>query len=62
MPTSNNRKSRSPKSSHQPLKIREIAPKTPLPTPILPPDPPPALLGLEEMRGNEREIDFSAVN
>ena len=62
MPTSKHRKNRSPKSSHQPPTTPGIAPKTPLPAPILPPDPPQVLLELEEMRGNEREIDLSALS
>ena len=62
MPTSKHRKRRSPKPSHLPAKTAEIAPKTTLAAPIQPPDPSPALLGLEEMRGNEREINFSALS
>ena len=62
MPASKHRKNRPLKSSHHPLKTPEIAPKTPLPAPILPPDPPQAPLGLEELRGNEREVDFSALS
>ena len=62
MPTSKHRKNRSLKTAHRPTKTAEIAPTTPLPTPILPPDPPPALLGLAETSGNEREIDFFSLS
>ena len=65
MPTSKHRKNRtnrSPKSSRRPVKTTEIAPKTHLPVSIQPPDPPPALLESEEMKGNEREIDFSGLS
>ena len=62
MPTSKHRKNRSLKTAHRPTKTAEIAPTTPLPTPILPPDPPPALLGLAETSENEREIDFFSLS
>ena len=62
MPSSKNRKPRSPKTAHLPAKTNQTAPKMPLATPIQPHDPTPTLHELAEMRGNEREIDLSTLN
>ena len=62
MPTSKHRKNRSPKPAHLPAKATASAPETLLPAPIRPPDAPLAVRGLAEMRGNEREIDLSALS
>ena len=62
MPTSKHRKHRSPKPAHLPAKATDNALKTPLAAPIQPPDPSNPLPALAEMRGNEREIDLSALS
>ena len=52
----------SPKPAHLPANTTKTAAKTLPSTPIQPHDPPDALLELAEMRGNEREIDFSVLS
>ena len=52
----------SPKSAHLPTNTAKTAAKTLPSAPIQPHDPPNALLELAEMRGNEREIDFSVLS
>ena len=52
----------SPKPAHLPANTAKTAAKTLPSTPIQPHDPPDALLELAEMRGNEREIDFSVLS
>ena len=59
MPTS---KHRAPKSSRRPAGTNKSTPKTTLPAPIQPHDPPSALPELAEMSGNGREIDLSALS
>ena len=62
MPTSKHRKHRSSKTAHLPAKTDQTTPKTTLPAPIQPPDPPLRLPVLAEVSGNEREIDLSALS
>ena len=59
MPTSEHRKPRSPKPAHLPANTTDNATKTLAAAPMQPPN---ALPELAEMRGNEREIDLSALN
>ena len=62
MPTSKQRKPRSPKSAHLPAKTNKTAPKTLHSAPIQPHEPPNVIRELAEMRGNEREIDLSVLS
>ena len=62
MPASKHRKHRSPKPAHLPAKATDNAPNPPLPAPIQSYDPPNALPELEDVSGNEREIDLSALS
>ena len=62
MPTSKQRKPRSPKSAHLPANTAKTATKTLHLAPIQPHDPPNALLELAEMRGKEREIGLSTLH
>ncbi len=56
------RELRSPKPAHLPANTTQTAAKTLPSAPIQPHNPPNALLELAEMRGNEREIDLSALS
>ncbi len=62
MPTSKQRKPRSPKPAHLPANTTHNATKTLPSAPIQPHDPPNALLESAEIRGNEREIDLSILS
>ena len=55
-------KHRAPKSSRRPAGTNKSAPRTTLPAPIQPHNPPSALPELAEMNENEREIDLSALS
>ena len=62
MSTSKCRKPRSTKPTHLPDKIADSATKPLRAPPYRPHRRPNALLKLAEMRGNEREIDLSAIS
>ena len=62
MPTSKHRKNRSTKPAHLPAITNKTAPKTPPPAPVQPHGTSAALPASAEVRGNEREIDVSALS